>query len=282
MTEQYDVIIIGGGMVGLTLSCLLAQNDIKVALIEAQQPEDLDASAPYGLRVSAISKSTQQVFKNTGAWQGMLNRRACAYQHMHVWDATGEGCIHFDAAEMGLDSIGHIIENRIIQFSLYEQCMKLASLNLFCPQQLSEIKISDSGSEIRLADGTHLSARLLTGADGANSKVRDAANINVNKSEYNQKAIVAVVKSSLHHKDTAWQRFLPSGPLAFLPLGDGSCSIVWSADNARADELLAMPETEFIQALENAFDGTLGRVEKISQLAAFPLARRHAEEYVKA
>ncbi|HED36080.1 MAG TPA: 2-octaprenyl-3-methyl-6-methoxy-1,4-benzoquinol hydroxylase [Gammaproteobacteria bacterium] len=282
MTEQYDVIIIGGGMVGLTLSCLLAQNDIKVALIEAQQPEDLDASAAYELRVSAISKSTQQVLKKIGAWQGMLNRRACAYQHMHVWDATGEGSIHFDAAEMGLDSIGHIIENRIIQFSLYEQCVKLASLSLFCPQQLSEIKISDSGSEVCLADGTHLSARLLTGADGANSNVRDAANISVNQSEYKQKAIVAVVKSSLHHKDTAWQRFLPSGPLAFLPLGDGSCSIVWSADNDRADELLAMSETEFIRQLENAFDGTLGRVEKISQLAAFPLVRRHAEEYVKA
>ncbi len=282
ITEQYDVIIVGGGMVGLTLSCLLAENDIKVALIEAQQPVDLNACAPYELRVSAISKSTQQVFKHIAAWQGMLNRRVCAYQQMHVWDATGEGSIHFDAAEMGLDSIGHIIENRVIQFALYEQCVKLTSLKLFCPQQLSEIKITDTGSEIYLADGNQLSTRLLVGADGAHSKVRDAANISVNKSAYKQKAIVAVVKSSLHHKDTAWQRFLPSGPLAFLPLGNGACSIVWSADNERADELLMMPEAEFIQALERDFEGTLGRVESVSQLAAFPLVRRHADEYVKA
>jgi len=269
-------------MVGLTLANALGQNQFRVALVEARQPEDIEPDGDYELRVSAISKSSQQVFKNVNAWQGMLNRRACAYQHMHVWDATGDGSIHFDAADLGLDSIGHIIENRVIQYSLYEQCLKLETVDWLCPHQVDEINFDGISSDIILNDKSVLKAKLIVAADGANSKVRDMANISVSRSPYEQKAVVAVVKSSLHHKDTAWQRFLPSGPLAFLPLGDGSCSIVWSAESRRADELMAMQDAEFIKALQASFEGTLGQVEKVSQRAAFPLVRRHASEYVKA
>lgn len=282
MKIHYDVLIIGGGMVGLTLACALGKQEFKVAVVEAYQPEDINAEDDYELRVSAISKSSQQIFKNINAWQGMLNRRACAYQHMHVWDATGDGEIHFDAADLGIDSLGHIVENKVIQFALLEQCLKLPTVDWLCPQQVDDMNISANQSEITLSDGSVLSADLLVGADGANSRVRQTAGIEINKSPYQQKAVVAVVKSSLNHKETAWQRFLPSGPLAFLPLNDGSCSIVWSAEDHRADELLAMDDDEFKKELEQAFDCTLGRVEKISQRAAFPLIRRHANEYVKA
>ncbi len=268
-------------MVGLTLANALGQSQFKVAIVEAYSPADINPADKYELRVSAISKSSQQVFKSVNAWQGMLNRRACAYQHMHVWDATGDGCIHFDAPDLGLDSIGHIIENKVVQYALYEQCLKLETLDCLCPRQVNEIHFDSSGSKIILDDASVLNSKLIVAADGANSKVREAANISINKSAYDQKAIVGVVKSSLHHKDTAWQRFLPSGPLAFLPLGDGSCSIVWSAENRKADELMAMDETAFIAQLQEAFDGTLGRVESVSQRAAFPLIRRHAREYVK-
>ena len=281
MNNQYDIIIIGGGMVGLTLACALGQNKFKVAVVEAHQPEDINADDQYELRVSAISKSSQQVFKNINTWQGMLNRRACAYQHMHVWDATGGGNIHFDAADLGLDSIGHIIENRVIQFALLEHCLKLATVDWLCPQQVSEFHFDKDMSEITLNNGDALSAKLLVAADGARSKVRDAAGISLNSAAYEQKAVVAVVKSGLHHKDTAWQRFLPSGPLAFLPLGNGDCSIVWSANNPRADELLAIDDEQFCRQLEDAFEFTLGRVASVSQRAAFPLIRRHASEYVK-
>ena len=252
-----------------------------MAVVEAYQPEDINLDDDYELRVSAISKSSQQVLQNVGAWQGMQSRRACSYQHMHVWDATGDGSIHFDAADLGLDSIGHIIENKVIQFSLLEQCLTLPDVDWLCPQKIKEINFSETEQTVKLEDGSELVAKLLVGADGANSKVREAAAIEINKSAYEQKAVVAVVKSTLHHKDTAWQRFLPTGPLAFLPLGDGSCSIVWSAENRRADELLEMEEEDFISELQSAFDHTLGKVEKVSQRAAFPLIRRHANEYVK-
>lgn len=281
MNKQYDIIIIGGGMVGLTLACALGQQQFKVAVVEAYTPEDINQNDGYELRVSAISKSSQQVLQSVNAWQGMLNRRACAYQHMHVWDATGDGNIHFDAAELGLDSLGHIIENKVIQFSLLEQCLKLTNVDWLCPEQVKEIYFSETQQKVILNSGEEIVAKLLVGADGANSKVREAAAIELNKSPYEQKAVVAVVKSTLHHKDTAWQRFLPSGPLAFLPLADGSCSIVWSAENQRADELIEMDEAHFIAELQNAFENTLGKVEEVSQRAAFPLIRRHANEYVK-
>ncbi len=280
MNKQYDIIIIGGGMVGLTLACALGQQQFNIALVEAYAPEDIKHNDDYELRVSAISKSSQQILQSVNAWQGMLNRRACAYQSMHVWDATGDGNIHFDAAELGLDSLGHIIENKVIQFSLLEQCLRLPNVDWLCPQQIKEIHFSDTLQEVVLSDGDVINARLLVGADGANSKVREAAGIEINQSPYEQKAVVAVVKSTLHHKNTAWQRFLPTGPLAFLPLGDGSCSIVWSAENQRADKLIEMDEALFISELQSAFENTLGKVEKVSQRAAFPLVRRHANEYV--
>ncbi len=268
-------------MVGLTLACALGRQDFKIAVVEAYQPEDIDLNDDYELRVSAISKSSQQILKNVNAWQGMLDRRACAYQKMHVWDATGDGSIHFDAADLGLDSIGHIIENKVIQYSLLQQCLSLPNVDWLCPQKINEIVFSADLQQVTLNDGEKITAKLIVGADGANSKVREAAAIEINASAYEQKAVVAVVKSNLHHKDTAWQRFLPTGPLAFLPLSDGSCSIVWSAQNNRADELIEMDEKSFIAELQSEFENTLGKIEKVSRRAAFPLLRRHAQQYVK-
>ena len=280
-SKHYDVIIVGGGMVGLTLACALGQQAFSVAVVEAYEPLDIQAGDDYELRVSAISKSSQQVFENINAWQGMLKRRASPYQHMHVWDATGDGKIHFDAADLGVDVLGHIIENRVVQFSLYEQCQQLRNVELFCPHQVKEIHYSEAQSEIILDDESCITTKLLVGADGANSKVRDVAGIVIDKSAYEQKGVVSVVKSTQFHKSTAWQRFLPTGPLAFLPLSDGRCSIVWSAENQRADELLAMDDETFCRELEQEFDYTLGKVESVGQRAAFPLIRRHANEYVK-
>lgn len=282
MSKHYDIIIVGGGMVGLTLACTLGKHALKIAVIEAVEPRDIDLKDDYELRVSAISKSSQQIFKHVNAWQGMLDRRACAYDAMQVWDAGGDGRIQFEAADLGIDSLGHIIENRAIQFALLEQCLQLPAVDWLCPEKVQQINYAENQSQLILSNGEVLSTNLLVAADGANSRVRETLGIELNSSAYQQQAIVAVVKSSLHHKGVARQRFLPTGPLAFLPLSDGRCSIVWSAQDSRAKELLAMDDADFIQQLQEAFEQSLGKVEQLSQRAAFPLIRRHAAHYVKA
>ena len=286
MKKQYDVVIIGGGIVGLTLACALGSrsginNRLQIAVIEAREPDDVHHDDDYDLRVSAISRASQQVFINLNVWENMKARRVNAFEHMHVWDATGEGEIHFDAAELGVDALGHIVENRVTQIALLEQVRKQDNIDCLCPLPVVNIIYSATGSRILFENGEEISTRLLVGADGAHSRVRDAAAIGLDQAEYDQQAIVCVVKPRLHHQNTAWQRFLPDGPLAFLPLGDGRCSIVWSTSSAQADVLLNLNDDDFSRQLEQAFDCKLGSIESVGQRAAFPLLRRHAENYVK-
>ncbi|MCW9014707.1 MAG: UbiH/UbiF/VisC/COQ6 family ubiquinone biosynthesis hydroxylase [Gammaproteobacteria bacterium] len=280
--NNYDVLVIGGGMVGLTLACALGQKtDLKIAVVEALEPGDIQPDDDYELRVSAISRASQQVFTNLGAWDGMQARRVSGYEHMHVWDSTGSGVIHFDAAELGVDALGHIVENKVTQAALLEQLHKIENIDWLCPAKVATIDYHEGSTSVQLEDGRRLNARLLIGADGASSRVREAAGIHLETAPYHQKGVVCVVKSTRHHAYTAWQRFLPVGPLAFLPLGDGRCSIVWSAQDDEANALVAMDEEAFCRKLEQAFEYTLGAVESVGPRAAFPLIRRHAEAYVK-
>lgn len=283
MSEQrnYDVVIVGGGIVGLTLACALGGSRLQVAVIDAHAPGDIKPDDEYELRVSAISRASQQVFVNLDAWFAMQARRVSPFHHMHVWDATGSGMIHFDAAELGVDVLGHIIENKVVQAALLEQLQQHDNLHWLCPLEVSAIEYHAQQSRIRIKDGGELQARLLVGADGASSRVREAAGIELEKAPYHQKGVVCVVKSAKHHQYTAWQRFLPAGPLAFLPLPDGRCSIVWSVTDSEADRLLALPEADFRRELGQAFEYTLGEVQSIGPRAAFPLIRRHAGAYVK-
>ena len=278
--SQYDIIIIGGGMVGLTLACALAKTGLQIAVIEAHAPKNISPDAEYGLRVSAISRASQQVFTNIGAWQHMQARRISPYEHMHVWDAMGNGQIHFSASDLGADVLGHIIENNVVQFSLLQSLLQHENLHWLCPASIEKIECNGDSNTVTLNNGNVLTTKLLVGADGAHSRVRDAAGIQLEQTPYEQKGVVCVVESTKHHQYTAWQRFLPTGPLAFLPLADGRCSIVWSASDAEADRLLALSANDFARELEQAFEFTLGAVKSVGERAAFPLIRRHAEHYV--
>lgn len=285
MNKKYDIIIVGGGMVGSTLACALASTNLKIAIIEKYIPNEIKKNDDYDLRVSAINHSSQNVFKALGVWSGIEKRRCCAYEKMHVWDAQangqGGGEVTFDAADSGVKELGHIIENRVIQLALLERIQSHDNIELISGQAVSAINYQAGNSQITLENDTDLTCRLLVGADGANSMVRDAANIELEIAEYDQKGIVSVVTPGKHHQSTAWQRFLATGPLAFLPLSSGQCSIVWSADSVEADRLMALDDDTFSKELFHAFDGKLGGIEKVSSRAAFPLIRRHAKEYIK-
>jgi 2-octaprenylphenol hydroxylase len=279
MAKHYDVLIVGGGLVGLTLANALRDSGFTIGVVERNVPAPV--TDKVDLRVSAINRASIEVFKKVDVWQTVLQQRACAFREMHVWDATGAGSIHFDSAEVGLDTLGYIIENTIIQQSLLQAIESSENIDWLCPQKIASIELSEAHHQVVLENGETLHCQLLVGADGVNSTVRRAANIDFKHATYNQQGIVCTVATEQPHANTAWQCFLPSGPLAFLPLEDGRCSIVWSLDEERVAPMLALDEQAFCRELEQAFSYQLGSVVSVSERAAFPLGHGHVSQYVQ-
>ena len=279
---QYDILIVGGGMVGLTLANLLNDSGLKIGVVEKFEPKAV--TDEIDIRVSAINRASSDIFKAIGAWPEMATR-AGVYHDMHVWDSTGAGVIHFDSAEVGLDALGYIIENTVIQQALQRCAEHAENVDWLCPVSINAIELNDeSGDEwqrLKLEDGRTLQARLIVAADGARSQVRAAANIEFERVSYGQQAIVCTVETEQPHAETAWQCFTPDGPLAFLPLMNGESSIVWSLQESKVDAMLALDDEAFCRELEQAFEYQLGSVKLASSRAAFPLGHGHVDQYVK-
>jgi 2-octaprenylphenol hydroxylase len=214
-------------------------------------------------------------------WTDIAALRIGPFRKMQVWDASGWGQIHFDSAAIGEPLLGWIIENQIVQAALWQKLKRLQNVDLLYPQMLQSVAHQQESLQLSLTDGSRLETRLLVGADGAGSKVRELAGIRSSGWQYGQKAVVTTVTTEYPHQQTAWQRFLPAGPLAFLPLHDGRCSIVWSTLSEQADELLTLADADFADQLGAAFDWRLGKIIDIAGRAAFPLRLQHAQSYVR-
>ena len=266
-------------MVGAALACALAQRDFSVALLEAREPAFDWDPAGHDLRVSAITRASQRLLQNLGAWQAMLDERATPYQQMHVWDRAGFGEIHFDAADLAEPDLGHIVENRVIVRALWE-LLEGSGAQVLVPVRLAALDLSDTGAVLALDDGRTLNAGLVVGADGARSQVRELAGIESRGQAYDQHAVVATVRAELGNRSTAWQRFMRDGPLALLPLEQDLFSIVWSTAPNEAERLCTLPEDEFNTLLTGASESRLGRLSLQGARAAFPLRLQHAERYV--
>ncbi len=283
MTEtgtSYDIAVVGGSSVGGALACALAQAGLRVAVIEAREPVRAWEAGSVDLRVFAITRASERIFRAIGCWADIERGGVSPFRDMRVWDAGGAGSIHFDSAELGEPTLGYIVEQRVIQAALNARMETLPTLEYLCPAELGAFETDGDTMRLTLADGRVLRTRLLVGADGAASRVRGMAGIAIETRDYDQEAVVGVVATELPHQETAWQRFLPTGPLAFLPLRDGRSSIVWSTTPQQAAELCALDPDTFLERLTEAFDRRLGRVTAVEERARFPLRRLHAKQYV--
>ena len=286
----YDVLIVGGGMVGGMLACALACSTeakaagrpLKIAVLEASRPtEFLPGSQPeYSIRVSAVSVATERMFQRVGAWQGVVNRRACPFTEMAVWDGEAGGETRFDAKDIHADHLGHIVENDVLQLALFEQLEQSDTVNLYCPARLDSFHKDSDGVHVTLDDGRRLSARLLVGADGARSKVRSLAGIDVERFSYPQHALVATIETELAQQSITWQRFKPTGPEAFLPLCGHRASMVWYHDEETVARLEALDDDAFANEMETQFPTELGSIRRVVQRGSFPIAKAHAERYI--
>ncbi len=286
MPEKYDIVIVGAGMVGSLLASLLRDSGLSLLMLERAPVTAPARDAAFEPRVSALTRASENLLRHVGAWSAVEACRACAYTGMTVWDADGNGRVEFSAAAIGESHLGVLVENRLLQSALTEVALQAANVSFRCPAQLTHLERLPEGWQLTLSDGARVQARLVVGADGAQSAVRGMIGIDTRNTDYRQRAIVTTVRTEKSHAFTAWQRFSATGPLAFLPLlaADGDdhfCSIVWSQDEAEAQRLLALDDAAFMREIGLAFERTLGVIESVDARYSFPLQARHATDYVR-
>lgn len=292
--QNVDVVIVGGGIVGATVAALLADLPLRVVLIDSGPWKEAPALLPdeFDPRVSALTAVTRRSFMDLGVWSGIADRRRCPYREMHVWDADGTGSIHFSAADIDQDELGTIVENSVVMAALRKRLEIADNLEVLAGQVVNELDMpdgeNDSGILLGTDEGTRLHTALLIAADGANSPLREMAGFRTREWDYGHEALVTTVRTSKAHEHTARQRFMSTGPLAFLPLlpapesdDQHFSSIVWSTTPDEAGRLLALEDAAFCRQLGASFEHRLGEIEHAAPRFSFPLRQRHAIDYVK-
>jgi 2-polyprenylphenol 6-hydroxylase len=282
---NFDVVIVGAGIIGTVMASLLLSRRLslpgRVAVIADRLPQP--PSPDWDLRVFALSRASERLLEACDIWRSLPAARAFAYERMCVWDASGDpkgaGSLTFDCAQIGEPNLGHIVDGRELQWRCLQSAKALGAVLI--DSGLAAALPEDEGIQVRLTDGRDLRADLLIAADGTDSKIRELLGIETAGHAYHQDALVAHVQTSKPHENTAWQRFLSSGPLAFLPLTDGRCSIVWSLARAEADRLSRMEPEAFGAALTAASGEALGQCKLTTPLARFPLKLQYALEYAR-
>ena len=288
---RFDIAVVGGGVVGTAAALAMAKLGLDVALVESRDPTPWSAGH-RDLRVYAFAPDNAALLEELGVWAAVRSARVQPYRGMRVWDAAGDGELAFDADALARRELGWIVEHGLLVDRLWS-ALPAAGVQVHCPARVVELEQHDDGARLRLDDGRVLDARLVLAADGADSTVRELAGITTVTHDYAQRGVVAFVASEQPHADTAWQRFLPGGPLALLPFVDpgqrggeasidrAGCtgSIVWTLSDAAAQRALALEEDSFNRELTAAFGARLGALQLRSQRAAFPLRKQLVDRY---
>lgn len=278
----WDLVVVGGGMVGAAMALGMGQQGFKVLLLERDAVDtEWDSQQPYQTRVSALTRASENILRNLGAWQGIERRRYHPFVAMHVWDEITSGEVHFSAADMGEPNLGYTVENSVVQAALWEQITDCEQVKVLLDVKLEALAFESEQACLYLEGYGKIQTQLLVGADGAQSQIRQMAHIGLDTHEYEQCAVVGCVKTELNHQDTCWQRYLKDGPFAYLAMGNNVSSIAWYLPVEKMQWALSLPDKEFADRIAEASDWKLGRVIEVAERAAFPLIRRHAQHYVK-
>lgn len=284
MVVQTDIVIVGAGIVGLTCALALAPSGLKVTVVDAGAENDFPNNAPQ-LRVSAISKASQRIFENLQVWPELAQERITPYHAMSVWEQDSFAKIEFDAQKVYSDDLGHIIENQNLVAALTKKVNQCSNVQLLFGRKIKELNLSDDTQVLQIEDASHnasiVTAKFVVGADGGNSLVCKTANFPQTWWDYDQLAIVATIETELPHNNVARQVFTTSGPLALLPLWQqNQCSIVWSQDIEKAEQLLKLDDASFCQSLSATFDMQAGLLKLASARKSFPLRMQYARQWL--
>lgn len=281
-TDSFDVLVVGGGLAGASFACSLSGSGLSVGLVEAVPFGGADQPS-YDERTTAIAWGTRRLFEGLGLWSG-LAAEAAPIRHLHVSQRGRFGVVGVDCADYGVDALGYILPNRVLGRVLSGRLGELDDVTLFAPARFESLETGADGVEVFIRDEDDrqktLRARLLVGADGARSAVRDALGIGAEIRDYGQTAVVTTVTPARDHGGTAYERFLPGGPLAMLPGLSGSCAVVWSLPTEEARRMLEMGDDDFIAELQDAFGYRLGELREPGKRLSYPLKRVVAERIV--
>jgi len=283
--RQYAVIVVGAGMVGAAFACLFARANpqLQIALVEAHEGASY-TSEKFDPRVAALTEKSRSLLECCGVWEQISEKRVSAYMAMDVWDAEGTGRIRFNCQDVHQPNLGHIVENSLVVESLLSEIQQLGNIEFLCPVTVASYSDSEQQVSLELEDGRRLSAPLLVAADGGNSTIRQQFNFPTREWDYGHSAIVTTVQTEQVNQQTAWQRFMPTGPLALLPLNKAGdqhyCSLVWSQESDEAERLMALDDAEFCQALSLGSEHCLGKITAVDKRYSIPLRQRHATDYV--
>jgi 2-octaprenyl-6-methoxyphenol hydroxylase len=283
MKMDYDIVIVGGGMVGASLACALRDTGLRIAVVEAV-PLKSDTQPSYNERTVALAYGSRRIFEGMAVWREIERLGATPIEHIHVSHRGRFGVTRLDAKGIGLPALGYVVENRVLGAALLKSVEGANNLTWYCPATVEEFQVESDAAVVRIKQGNEtisLKTRLIVGADGAQSAVRRLADIDAERTEYAQVAVVATVAPGRPHDNTAYERFTDSGPLALLPMRDNRCAVVWSAKAHDAETIVGWSDNEYLQQLQERFGDRLGRFSRPGARTRYPLALTRVSEYVQ-